>query len=79
MEGESSDPAAEFLAREKDELGELGEELGIGENPAAPANEETDGTNAEVKEANLGADVPQTVQEEAALVDQMGEMRMNST
>lgn len=31
---EQSDPAADFLAREQEELGELGEELGI--NNAAP-------------------------------------------
>ena len=33
---QSDDPAADFLARESEELGELGEELGISQNSQAP-------------------------------------------
>ena len=68
MEGESIDPAADFLAREQEELGELGEELGINANPAEAVTEAAD-----------DPDVPQTVEDEVAVVDQMtAEMRISA-
>ena len=59
------DPAADFLAREQEELGDLGQELGL-------ANGNTDTSNG--GEADFFG-----VSSEAALVDSVAEMRMHST
>ena len=57
------DPAADFLAREQEELGDLGQELGLA-NGTSPSNEEADFFG---------------VTNEAELVDSMAEMRMHSS
>lgn len=52
----ASDPAAEFLAREQEELGELGEELGIKHNLSVEDQEQIDEVNRDLNEMQLKDD-----------------------
>ena len=52
----SSDPAAEFLAREQEELGDLGEELGIKHNLSVEDQEQIDEVNRDLNEMQLQDD-----------------------
>ena len=52
----STDPAAEFLAREQEELGDLGEELGIKHNLSVEDQEQIDEVNRDLNEMQLQDD-----------------------
>ena len=75
----SEDPAADFLAREQEELGDLGEELGLsGGTPAVPTiTEDADlfGTAAEVENMNAAAAADADA---GGLSSQVGDLRMST-
>ena len=64
----AADPAAEFLAREQEELGDLGEELGINSNNA-------DENPVQVDIANLSLEDRQEIEE----VNREGEVERTNT
>ena len=63
------DPAADFLAREQEELGDLGQELGLGGGEVSNGEADFFGISSEAA----------IVDSEGAFVDPMAEMRIHST